>query len=246
MTDVLLMTSTIAPSKQAALLVFRDPEQRLREYATALSFYVDLLRRNVFDKLVYADNSGHDLGSLAKIAEEAGVADRCEFLSFVQTPPPEANRYYLETQLLIEAMARSRFLAEENAAIWKITGRYLIVNLERIIRRAPKTGDLYINCRNHPTRVVDFYLTRFTRPVFDRLLAANLEEFAGLRTGEETLRERIDRNSDPAIKVIPRFNETPRIMGTRGFDGARYGGAKDHAKFVVRSALNTLLPGIWV
>jgi hypothetical protein len=48
------------------------------------------------------------------------------------------------------------------------------------------------------------------------------------------------------LAIVPRFNETPRLLGTRGYDGGRYGGAKDSAKFAARYCLNKIIPQLWI
>ena len=65
-------------------------------------------------------------------------------------------------------------------------------------------------------------------------------------SGEDILRERMQRNSTGDMTIIPRFNETPRLLGTRGYDGGRYGGAKDSAKYALRYCLNRILPQLWI
>ncbi|HWJ69896.1 MAG TPA: hypothetical protein VNS79_07610 [Sphingobium sp.] len=239
------MTSTIAPAVGAFLLRHNDPHKRLEDYREAMSFYVSLLQADIVDQLVYADNSGHDLAALRQIALEAGVLDRCEFISFHTPAVADVSRYYLEINLLNEAIARSQFLAQDDVDIWKVTGRYLIPNAARIIQRAP-AADLYINCRNRPEWTIDFFIVRFTKAVFRTLLFARIEEFRTIRTGEDILRERIDAFRDPDLKIIPRFNETPRVVGTRGYDGARYEGPKGFAKYLLRSWSNKLLPQVWI
>lgn len=245
MKQILLVTSTIAPSKDAFLLAHNDPEKRLQDYVKALAFHVRLLQKKLIDGIVYADNSGYDLSALRKICDDAGVLDRCEFISFNTPAQPNLSRYYLEINLMIEAFARSEMLAQDDIEVWKVTGRYLILNAEKIVRRAPK-ADLYINCRNRPKPVIDFYFVRFTKPVFYNLLAAGLDDFANITTGEDILRERIDVLNDPTIKVVPRFNETPHIIGTRGWDGLSYHGVKDTGKYYFRYWMNKVLPGVWI
>jgi hypothetical protein len=246
MKRVLFMTSTIAPAANVFLLAHNSPAKRLLDYSRALSFYVRLLKRNIVDKLVYVDNSGHDLTDLRMIAQNAGVTERCEFVSFRSEPQANVSRYFLEINLIKEAMVRSEFLAGADVDIWKVTGRYIILNAAAIIARAPVYADFYVNCRNHPHRTLDFYFVCFNRATLERLLTFELEEFRTIRSGEDILRERLDRISAAGLVIIPRFSETPRIVGTRGFDGACYGGGKDSAKYAIRCCLNKILPQVWI
>ena len=228
------------------MLAHKDPSKRLQDYLAALPFYIDLLKRDIIDRLVYADNSGYGLSQFREIAEASGVADRCEFISFRSDPIPDVSRYFLEINLIKEAISKSRFMAEDDIQIWKVSGRYLVVNAGDIMLRAPSQSDFYVNCRNHPYKTLDFYLVRFTKLAFEKILFSNLEEFRTRRSGEDIVRQRIDESRYPELVITPRFNKTPRIVGTRGFDGARYGGVRDSAKFAVRYWMNMLLPQIWV
>jgi hypothetical protein len=241
-----MMTSTIAPAANVFLLAHSSPAQRLADYVRALTFYVTLLKQNIVDKLVYADNSGYDLTALRTIAQNAGVSEQCEFVSFRLESQPNVSRYFLEINLVKEAMARSEILAGEDVAIWKVTGRYIILNAAAIISRAPASADFYVNCRNHPYRTLDFYFVRFNKATLERLLTFGMEEFRTVKSGEDILRERLQRGDTGDLVIIPRFNETPRILGTRGYDGGRYGGARDSAKYAVRYCLNKVLPQVWI
>ncbi len=241
-----MMTSTIAPAANVFLLAHSSPAQRLADYVRALNFYVTLLQQDIVDKLVYADNSGYDLTALRAIAQNAGVLERCEFISFRLESQPNVSRYFLEINLVTEAMARSEFLSGADVAIWKVTGRYIILNAAAIISRAPASADFYVNCRNHPYRTLDFYFVRFNSATLERLLTFELEEFRTVKSGEDILRERLERGATGELVIIPRFNETPRILGTRGYDGGRYGGARDSAKYALRYCLNKVLPQVWI
>ena len=243
---VLMMTSTIAPASNVFLLAHNSPTQRLHDYERALSFYVGLLKGNVVDKIVYVDNSGYDLAPLRTIALNAGVSEQCEFVSFRLESQPNVSRYFLEINLIKEGMARSQILSGTGVAIWKVTGRYLVLNAATIIARAPSSADFYVNCRNYPYRTLDFYFVRFNAATLERLLTAELEEFRTVKSGEDILRERLQRNSAGDLKIIPRFNETPRLFGTRGYDRGHYGGIKDSAKYAIRYCLNKVLPQVWI
>lgn len=243
--NLLLITSTIAPHSSVFLLAHRDPGRRLQDYIQAMEFYTKILDKNIFDRIIYVDNSGYPLDAIEQIAKRNGVYDRCEFISFMTVPVEGVSRYYLEVNLIQEAMQRSALLADDKASIWKVTGRYIVANIDTIVSRAPQKADLYINCRNYPERVCDFYLARFNGHAYRELISRDLEAFKVARSGEVILRERID-NQAGNLTVVPRFNVTPRLEGVRGWDGARYGGAKDLSKYYVRAMLNRIAPGLWL
>lgn len=245
--NILLMTSTIAPKAGTFALKRADPADRLADYVKALAFYASETRRGVFDALVYADNSGHSLGALREAVAKIGVSDKVEFVSYEADVPAEFSRYYLEANLLVEAMNRSAVLREAGAAaIWKVTGRYIVENVGEIVRTQPADFDLYLNLRNNPERVVDFFLAAFRRDAFWKTIGRDLEEYRSKEAGEKILRRKIDGGAFGSLKIVPRLARTPKVFGVRGFDGASYGGLKHQAKFYLRAAANRALPWLWI
>lgn len=245
MTKILMITSTIAPARETFLLSHSDAKSRLEDYREAFNFYSGLVKDDIIDKIVYADNSGYDLADIRGIASEVGILDKCEFISFHTPAVREVNRYYLEINLINEAFERSQFLGLDDAIIWKVTGRYIIPNIAKVIQRAP-LADLYINFRNWPARTIDFFIVRFTRQAFEKLLFNQVEEFRNIRTGEDILRERLDALHESDVATIRRFNQTPRVIGRRGYDGSPYESRIGYAKYVLRVCANKLLPQVWI
>ncbi|MEE2691056.1 MAG: hypothetical protein VX640_05900 [Pseudomonadota bacterium] len=245
--NILLMTSTIAPKAGTFALKRADPADRLGDYVAALDFYAGELKRGVFDALVYVDNSGHPLDALRDVVDRLGVADRVEFVSYASDLPSEFSRYYLEAHLLVEAMNRSTLLREAgDATIWKVTGRYIVENVADIVRSQPASFDLYLNLRNSPERVVDFFLAAFRRDAFWKTIGRDLEEYRTTEAGEKILRRKIDEGSFDGVTIVPRLARTPKVLGVRGFDGASYGGFRHQMKFYVRAAANRALPWLWI
>lgn len=244
--DILLMTSTIAPRSDTFLLKVIDPSDRLAQYETALRFYLELIDAGAIAEIVYADNSGYPLDSLQAIAAEVGYGDRVEFISYTATVDQNNSRYYLEIHLIDEAMTRSaRLTAAPETVIWKITGRYLLRNAGAIIRSYPAQADLYINLRNHPYETLDFYFVGFRRGSYTQHIGRDFAEFAGTENGEDVLRRKVEAGFD-GVTVVPRFRVTPRLNGIRGFDGSKYGGLSDTTKYYTRRWANTLVPRLWI
>lgn len=242
MGNVALITSTIAPAQGVIHLKRCDPEERLADYLRAFDFYCECLRYGVFDRLVYADNSGYPLDTLRALAELNGVSSLVEFVSFRSDTPPKNNRLYLELHLIAEALKTSRFLQEADL-IWKITGRYIIQNIGKLVR-ARAAYQLHVNFRDFPERCVDFYVAGFTRRAFDTLFS-DLESYSGHNSGELILRGRLDAGSFD-FPIARRLSAVPKVLGVRGFDGASYGSLKSRMKFQMRKLLNLALPGLWV
>ncbi|WGV15930.1 hypothetical protein [Fuscovulum ytuae] len=244
---ILLITSTIAPSKDTFQLVVLDAEERFRQYLSAFRFYVSLLATGTFDKIVYMDNSGYPLDALEKVARESGVAHRVEFLSCVQGFPGKNSRYFLEMKLIDRAMAESKFLnLDQQAIIWKVTGRYIIRNAAALVASWSKGVDLYLHHRNVPHPVIDFYFFGFVRWSYDRHIGAGIEQFEGVEYGEMILRRRIDGGDFGRVRIQKRFKVTPRLEGTRGIDGSSYSGPAYLSRYLVRKIANVLVPNWWI
>lgn len=246
MKNILLITSTIAPPVDAVLLARKDPQLRLADYMASLQFQIGLLKSSVIDSIVYADNSGFPLDHLRKICEKAGVSGRVEFISYKSQALPRLGRCFLEINLIGRAIAASKLLsAEEHIRIWKITGRYIVMNITRIIREAPEC-DLYVNCRNYPEHWADFHLMAFTLRGYNEILAVDLEKYQDSIVGERVLREAIDTRSFLGCKIVKRFTRTPRISGIRGIDGAQYSDFQNTVKYGIRAVANCILPNFWI
>jgi hypothetical protein len=243
--NIALITSTVAPAAGVLLLKRTDVQERLADYVRAFDFYCRCLCRGIFDRIVYVENSGYPLDRLQGVAQRHGVSSLIEFVSYRADTPPANNRLYLELNLISHALEASSFLKDPDAVIWKITGRYIIKNVSKIVAKcSARQKDLYINCRNLPSRYTDFYFVGFRRPAFD-VLFPDLDAYRGREAGEFKLRQTLDQDL-PGVSVLPRFPAVPRVLGVRGWDGARYDSLRNLAKFQLRSAINFALPWLWI
>ena len=246
---ILLITSTIAPAADTFALKVVNSRSRLDDYKRAFLFYCQVLKMGVYDRIVYVDNSGHPLDELQEIAVKEGVDSQIEFISYQSSVDPKINsRFYLEINLIDYFYKNSNLLKNyPDSIIWKVTGRYLIKNISKIISASNDANyDLYINCRNHPYKVVDFYLVGMSATAYSTIFSNNLALYKGTTDGEIILREYVDQIDKSQLNILTRFPVVPRILGTRGFDGNKYGGAKDLTKFYFRSILNVLMPSLWL
>lgn len=246
--NIALITSTIEPDPNVHLLARTNVAERLEDYKTAFSFYCDQLSAGVFSRLVYVDNSGFDLSEIKSIAREKNIFDQVEFLGYKSNVAPNNNRFFLEINLIDHFIENSSiFLNNPNATVWKITGRYLIKNVGSIVRNCIAThADMYINMRDHPYKIVDFYFVGFTLAAYEELFSNKLHLYEGLLDGELTLRRYLDSNALPSLRIQKRLPVTPRLIGVRGFDSGRYGGWKDTVKFYIRSVFNKIFPFFWI
>ena len=247
---IALITSTISPNLNAVALKVIDHKQRLSEYKKSFSFYSQALKSGVFDKLVYVDNSGHSLNDIMEIAETYNISSQVEFISYESNLNSENNsRFYLELNLINYTIENSKFIRNnKDCILWKITGRYVIKNIDEIIRKCKLYEDyeLFLNYRNRPSKWVDFYLAGFSLSAFEKIFIENLPLYKGKNNGENILRESIDSPDFNEIKTLKRFPYIPYISGNRGYDGASYDTGKSILKYYIRVLLNKIFPSLWI
>ena len=247
--QVLLLTATIVPPADARSLVRRDAQLRLADYLDAFDFHLRELARGTADALVLCENSGFDLAPFAARAQAAGLADRVELISFQGLDHPAGHgRGYGEFKLVDHAMAHSRLIAAAGDAVtvWKVTGRYKILNLRQLILGKPAGADLYCHCRNRPVRWVDMYLMAWNRAAYDEIIRGvyhRLRQDDTPKSAEQYLREVLDTGSFRA-RIVRRFRAVPQVDGIRGGDNLNYLAMKN--KYRARVLAHRLLPWLWI
>lgn len=247
MKNILFITSTIQPDSNVFLLKRSQVEDRLKDYQSAFRFYCSQLRNDVFYKIVYVDNSGYDLLSLKAIAQEFNLTDKVEFVSYKASTNYNKSRFYLEMNLINYGMENSKTCSDhQDAMFWKVTGRYLIKNIHAIISEVKQPYDLYINFRNYPYKVLDFYLVGFLASNFKNTLGKNIEFYDSTEDGELILRRLIEKGAFKQFLVVTRFKHIPKIYGIRGFDNASYSSLANQLKFSFRNVINFLLPSLYL
>lgn len=247
--SVLLLTATVAPDPAMPVLRVRDPASRRREYERAFAFYLGLPPELV-SGIVLAENSGADLTPFAEIAARRGMADRVELLP-VSAAPPALGRGVGEAHIIDEAMGGSVLLraAGPDQGIWKVTGRYMVCNLRRLIARRPAT-DLYVNLRRRPQTWCVTYAYAFTRRGYERYLADATERFRPSAEVDLVTEYAMGRYVEELLgrgePIVPRFAAEPRLDGVRAWDQESYRSPRQRLKYLARVSARRTLPGLWV
>lgn len=247
--NIALITSTIRPDPNVILLKRTNPEERLSDYQNAFRFYCTKLQNGVFDSIVYVDNSGYPLDSLKDIAHQMNCAENVEFISYTSTADPTRSRFYLEMNLIDHAIKVSEKINLPNNQlpfVWKITGRYLIENIAKIVSSSTHHIDLYINVRDYPDRWADFFLVGFNAVKYSSILGSNIDKYCSTEDGERVLRQRIDNGDFMNYRIVKRFNVTPKVIGVRGYDAKSYNNLSNNAKYYARVLMNYVLPDVWI
>jgi hypothetical protein len=251
--NLLLMTATIRPPEGAIGLTRTDPETRLGDYLGAMSFYLDQVAKASVAKIIFVDNSDSAaaLGRIEELVGRSGLSDRVELISYFGLDyPPSYGRTYGELKLIDRAYELSRTLASRGPddVVWKVTGRYTVRPIERIIRKRPGDADLYCNARKYPRRYADLYLLSWTEDGYQNFLRGIYEKLRVDNTIEpgEALFYDLLGEASGRIKVVPRFNVTPYIAGIRGFNNRPFDSKVETWKFWLRRSLRRVAPWLWV
>jgi hypothetical protein len=233
----LVLTAAAAPGRRGPGRP--DPVAHACDYADALAFYVGLLGDSV-QTLVFATSAGRDLERLQALADRSPHADRVELLNF---PEPdhgsEHGRAYQEFKLLDRVMSSSRLIGHLGSAdkVWKVTGRYRVLNLPELVARAPERFDVYCNAPNWPIRAVDLGVLAWSLAGYEAAFRGVYRELREdrLRCAPEVhLRAVLDRLSG-RIRVVRRHATEPRIAGVRGAvdrNECRHGPERDRVRLV--------------
>lgn len=148
---VLLMTASIDP--RGCVGAQFAVEERRQQYLKAFAFYLRHLNRNEsFNQIVFCENSGADLADFKAIIplEQRANVEFCQFEPSLFDG--SRGKSYNEALMIDMTLAASRFLADENAFFFKVTGRYAILNIRyfiRACRRRMPGLDFYGDVKDH-------------------------------------------------------------------------------------------------
>jgi hypothetical protein len=242
--NVLLLTATIKPPAGVPELQRTDPSERMNDYVRALRFYCNI-HDTIISRIVFIENSGFDLSPLADVVSSAHATHRVEFLSFDGLDhPPRYGRGYGEFKLLDYAMENSKTLAATGTAtmLWKVTGRYRVLNIARIIRSAPSNCELYCDMRTWPLPWVDLRIFGCTKEGYESLLKGIY-----LQLREDVINMAPEQHLHPIIqelakshRLVSRLRTEPFVDGVRGKDAKNYATGLNLLKYLVRSSRRLL------
>jgi len=230
--NILLLTSTVQPKSGQPQLVLTDPKQRLAEYRNALSFYSAQLEQGVVDRIVYADNSGFDLAPL----QRAFASSSLEWISFYDLDYEATyHRGYGEFRLVERAHEESRELSlvGPRDRVWKVTGRYVVRNLRRVVAMAPRDFDFYCDQRGD---WVEMSLLAWSGQGYRQHVAGLWRHFATGKVPELVLAERLNACGADRL-IVTSMHWPPYITGRRGSDGTPFVGRFTPLKFLFTASV---------
>jgi hypothetical protein len=249
-----LFTASIQVNPAISGVTSADPRQREEEYAENLRYF--LREQPRLRKLVFAESSGWPLDRLRAIAAaENPHGKEVELLQLSCNDfPGAAGKGYGEAMILDRAVAASR-LVPGTRWIAKMTGRQRVLNMTRLIERAPAGFELLCDLRDHPWferlglpaagRYCDTRFFVVTPRFFDaHLRRLYLEPRPG--GGEYNLEDsyyRAVKAVENAPGVVCRFPIEPRYRGPAGHWHKDYGSGRERLKQAVRAVGRQLFPG---
>lgn len=250
--SALIMTATITPPAGVPYLQRTDPSQRRQDYLEALEFYLEKLGK-CYDAIIFIENSQSNLDELKLMVDRFGASNFVEFIYFDGLQyPPSFGKAYGEFKLLDYGIEKSKFLSQQdnNFVLWKVTGRYKIINFDRIANHWLDGVELWCHCRNFSRRWVDMYCFGITLGAYRRKFTGLYQQFREddlLVNPEIVLRMLIDDwKAVKTLRVRQRFPVTPLISGVNGYKNEDYKSKDQRNKYLLREAARLFVPWIWV
>lgn len=242
---ILLMTATITPNN-ARNLLRTDPIARLKDYESALGFYLDLIGHPLYG-IVFVENSDSDVTTLRQLVALRGWSGRVEFIcNYGVHLYSDKGRAHGEFKLLDHAMSVSTMIREAGPdhVVWKITGRYIVKNLVSIIGSAPRGFDAYVDMKDHPKRWMDMRLMAWTAIGYERVFRGVANDLDS-KTHEAVMRDYLPQRAEGS-RLVQRFRREPFVDGIRGWDNGQYSKGGDLIKTYVRSVGRVVAPWYWI
>jgi len=245
--NILILSATIQPPANARNLKRINVTERKQDYLKAFRFYINTLRNHIVDFIIFTDNSDYDL-SFLKNEIDPDILQYVELISFNGLDyAPDKGRGFGEFKLLDYTIRHSLIIQQhgDHSNIWKITGRYQLRNIAKMISSYPTDKQFLCNCRNYPSRWCDTYVLAWRLDFYQKHLVGvyhQLDESAGHASAESYFREYIDSMDNSMIQK--RFSHTPQLIGIRGYDNRIY--EQERLKNILRTMMNKLCPWIWI
>ena len=222
---VLLLTAAVDARNGRGCLF--STEERRRQYLHAFEFYMRFLVRNqdICKGVVFCENSGADLSPFKVLVPET-VRERVEFVSLDKDAfRPEMGKSYNEMLTLDMAVSDSSLLREDGLFL-KLTGRYPIWNIRRLVRDLVRFPDRISVCcfhwpagrwlSRHPP-LVDTRCIAIRKSVWEKSFKG-LYETADHGVGRhfETIAEEVSSLHADDLGWVQAFSRPPLILGKQG------------------------------
>lgn len=253
---VLVMSAAVDPNGMTGLSSPESLKNREQQYIDTLKFYVQC---QAIEKILFVENSNWDLGRLKSAVNNS---PKVTWLSLdLNNYPREYGKGYGEMLLMDRAAVFVRDEMKETL-IYKVTGRFPILNIEKMIIEFSKREPLKfsIDILNNP-------LYRFTRipaessrtiiyaidcDFYMQYVYQEYEHNRKKYTGAEPLMYEIWRRTRHIVGVYARFRHEPQLSGGGGgrnwhwWTANNYSGVLARIKRGIRQFLRWAIPWLWV
>lgn len=209
----LVLTATIHP-RAVPHMVLRNPAERWRQYRAALSFW---LTRPGLREYVFCENSGAAVDYQPLLALAKAYGKTLELVLFDDNAA--AQRYgkgYGEGDLLARAWAHSALLAGADG-FYKVTGRLIVLNFDRIERVARRRPAVFANRFLGQADWVDTRFFKVSAPLFRERLQDAHRSVTEL--GPPSRRWALGQAYAQALSglSLPSFFPMPQYRGMSGY-----------------------------
>jgi hypothetical protein len=256
------MTATIKPPSDVYGLERKDPLIRMNDYCEALRFYLSI-PNDCYDRIFFIENTNSDLSPLQRITESFQHEKIVEFITFSGNNFPSIyGRGYGEFKLIDYGLEHAKYLKEEDI-FWKVTGRLKILNIQQLIKSAPRDYDIYCDLRKLPlwiTNIGHHYKRLHTYPWADlRVYSCRIKTYDQIFRGRYAeLRYEITKKDAEKIvydilwrsmnnaNIVPRFKIQPRFSGFCGFKNESYDSGIEWQRNMIRNIMRKVYPWLWL
>lgn len=256
--NILLLTATITPPAGATHLQRRDPKIRLADYEKALRFYLPLIDKCI-DYIVFVENSSADIHPLKELVKQVNIPQhKVEFIIIDGSDcSPAYGRGHCEFRAVEYAMHHSTLInaQQEESVIWKVTGRYIIKNICKLIESQPEVFDIYCHlkdkCKIIPTSMpwAELYLVAWTikgyrlgmKDVYHDLKFTPKNPMPPEMAFRFFIEQRLK-----TLKIIPRFKVIPFVIKEGGIVNKSSLRPSQLLRYAIRVVMNRLLPQVWI
>lgn len=246
--NVVVLTATINPKPGIGATKRIDSRDRENDYLLAFDFYLNQLDKGI-NYLIFGENSLSDLSKLKEMVKRRKFENKVEFISYNgMTHNPAFGKGYGEFKLVDYIMDNSIIINSltNESTIWKITGRYIIVNILKLNETKPADFDIYCNYKIHPNNWVDMYLMAWKKKSYHKYLKGIYNEFCETITNEApefVFRRYLEETN---AKVEPRFKLVPKVEAISGCNNKSTMELTGHLKYWIRVIMHKLLPELWL
>lgn len=222
---ILVMTASIKPA-QISQLCLTDVETRLKQYCSALRFYI---KCNKFDKIVFCDNSNYsyEYKIELQLAEYKKVQLEILKINSDYECVEKFGKGYGEGEILEYVILNSRLLKTEDY-FYKITGRLIVRNIARLIKKNNETA--LFNRNLYAYKSLD---TRFWGIKKEEYIHCLLESYKKVNDDKGKYLEMVfKRDLEKASVKYKSFCAFPLIEGYSGTVGKAYMETKWYTKII--------------